>query len=336
MYVLVTGGTGYIGSHVIVELLNAGYQVIAADNLSNSKIEVLKRIKDITGKKIKFYQSDLLNIDNLENLFWENEIDAVIHLAGLKSVNESVKSPIKYYQNNVAGTLVLCSLMQKYGVKNMVFSSSATVYGTDNISPLTEDLPLSAINPYGSTKIIIERILNDIYASDNDWSIAVLRYFNPIGAHESGKIGEDPNGTPNNLMPYITQAAAGKREMLNIYGGDYDTQDGTGVRDYIHVVDLAKGHLKALEKIMQSKGVSVYNLGTGIGYSVLDVVRAFETASGMKVPYIITDRRPGDVAACYADTDKAYRELKWKAEKTLEDMCRDAWRWQESELKIVK
>lgn len=334
MLILVTGGTGYIGSHICTELLNAGYQVIVADNLSNSKIEVIDRIKEITSKDLKFYKADLLDSEKFEIIFKENKIDAVIHLAGLKSVSESINLPIKYYENNVTGTLMLCSLMQKYDVKNMVFSSSATVYGKDNISPLTENLPVCAINPYGRTKIMIEQILKDIYASDNNWSISILRYFNPIGAHESGKIGEDPKDVPNNLMPYLAQTAAGIREKLSIYGGDYETHDGTGVRDYIHVVDLAKGHLKALEKAVSSKEFSVYNLGTGAGYSVLDVVKAFEIASNRKVPYIITNRRPGDIAACYADSSKAYRELGWKAEKSLEDMCRDAWRWQISQINM--
>lgn len=330
MYILVTGGTGYIGSHIILELLNAGYSVIAADNLSNSKAEVVHRIKEITNKDIKFYQTDLSNAEELEKVFQQNKIDAVIHLAGLKSVSDSIIKPIEYYQNNVTGTLVLCSLMRKYGVNSIVFSSSATVYGTDNISPFTEDMPLSTVNPYGNTKLMIERILNDIYISDNNWSIAILRYFNPIGAHESGKIGEDPKGIPNNLMPYMTEAAAGKRERLNIYGGDYNTKDGTGVRDYIHVVDLAQGHLKALDKVLKSTGIEIYNLGTGIGISVLEVVKAFEKVSGRKVPYIITGRRAGDIETCYADPGKAFKELGWKAERTLEDMCRDAWRWQKN------
>lgn len=330
MYILVTGGTGYIGSHIIIELINAGYSVIAADNLSNSKAEVIQRIRKITNKDIKFYRTDLSNAEELEKIFQQNKIDAVIHLAGLKSVSDSIIKPIEYYQNNVTGTLVLCSLMRKYSVNSMVFSSSATVYGTNNISPFTEDMPLGAVNPYGNTKLMIEKILNDIYISDNNWSIAILRYFNPIGAHESGKIGEDPKGIPNNLMPYMAEAAAGKRERLNIYGGDYNTKDGTGVRDYIHVVDLAKGHLKALDKVLKSKGIETYNLGTGIGVSVLDVVKTFEKVSGRKVPYIITGRRAGDIETCYADPGKACRELSWKAEKTLEDMCRDAWRWQEN------
>jgi len=326
--VLVTGGAGYIGSHTCVELLNNGHDVIIVDNLSNSKPEVINRIKELTGKDFKFYKADILNKKEIEQIFNENNIEAVIHFAGLKAVGESVELPLKYYYNNVTGTLVLCEVMQKHNVKKMVFSSSATVYGKSKTVPITEDFPLSATNPYGRTKLMIEEILRDIYISDNDWSIALLRYFNPIGAHESGRIGEDPNGIPNNLMPYITQVAIGKRERLNVFGDDYDTHDGTGVRDYIHVVDLAKGHLKALEKVMATKGVEAYNLGTGVGYSVLDVVRKFEKVTGKKIPYVITSRRPGDIDKCYADPTKAFKELGWKAEKTLEDMCRDAWNWQ--------
>jgi len=330
MSILITGGAGYIGSHTCVELLNAGYEIIIADNFSNSKPEVLNRIKELTNMEFRFYRVDLLDSDALEQVFIENKIEAVIHFAGLKAVGESVQLPLKYYHNNITGTLVLCELMQKYGVRSIVFSSSATVYGMNNISPLTEDLPLSTTNPYGSTKLMIEEILKDVYASDNKWSIALLRYFNPIGAHESGRIGEDPNGIPNNLMPYITQVSVGKREKLSVFGSDYDTQDGTGVRDYIHVVDLAKGHLKALEKILETEGVNVYNLGTGIGYSVLDVVKSFEKATGKEIPYVLTDRRPGDIATCYADPAKALNELNWKAEKNLIDMCRDSWNWQEN------
>ncbi|MFU0799086.1 MAG: UDP-glucose 4-epimerase GalE [Xylanivirga thermophila] len=328
MSILVTGGTGYIGSHTCVELLDAGHDVIVVDNLSNSKIKAIDHIEGITGKILKFYKLDILNREGMYNVFEENDIEAVIHFAGLKAVGESVEEPLRYYQNNITGTLVLCEAMQRYGVKNMVFSSSATVYGMDNESPLTEDLPLSATNPYGWTKIMIEQILRDIYASDGTWSIVLLRYFNPIGAHESGRLGEDPNGIPNNLMPYITQVAAGKRKMLNIFGNDYDTYDGTGIRDYIHVVDLAKGHLKALQKVIESNGIDAYNLGTGIGYSVLDVVKAFEKATGKEIPYVMADRRAGDIASCYADSSKAYRELGWKAEKDIYDMCKDAWRWQ--------
>ncbi len=330
MAILVTGGAGYIGSHTCVELLNTGYDVIVVDDFSNSKPESLNRIQEITGKSLKFYNVDILNKEKLDKVFKENKIEAAIHFAGLKAVGESVKIPIKYYHNNITGTLILCEVMAKYNVKKMVFSSSAAVYGKNNKSPLSEDLPLSATNPYGWTKLMIEQILRDVFISDMEWSISLLRYFNPIGAHESGRIGEDPNGIPNNLMPYITQVAVGKREKLYIFGNDYDTHDGTGVRDYIHVVDLAKGHLKALEKVMASTGVDIYNLGTGIGYSVLDVVKSFEKATGEKIPYIITDRRPGDIAECYADPTKAFQELGWKAEKNLEDMCRDAWRWQVS------
>lgn len=328
MSILVTGGTGYIGSHTCVELLDAGYDVVVVDNLSNSKIKAIDHIEGITGKILKFYKLDILNREDMYNVFEENDIEAVIHFAGLKAVGESIEEPLRYYHNNITGTLVLCEAMQRYGVKNMVFSSSATVYGMDNESPLTENLPLSATNPYGWTKIMIEQILRDTYASDGTWSIALLRYFNPIGAHESGRIGEDPNGIPNNLMPYITQVAAGKRKMLNIFGNDYDTPDGTGIRDYIHVVDLAKGHLKALQKVIESNGIDAYNLGTGIGYSVLDVVKAFEKATGKEIPYVMTDRRAGDIASCYADPSKAYRELGWKAGKDIYDMCKDAWRWQ--------
>ncbi len=330
MAILVTGGAGYIGSHTVVELLQNGYEVVVVDNLSNSKPEALKRVKEITSKDFKFYKVDLLDRDGLEQIFKEDKLEAVIHFAGLKAVGESVSIPLKYYYNNITGTLILCELMQKYGVKKIVFSSSATVYGMKNKSPLTEDMPLSTTNPYGSTKLMIEQILRDVYVSDNSWSIALLRYFNPIGAHESGRIGEDPNGIPNNLMPYITQVAVGKREKLSIFGNDYDTHDGTGVRDYIHVVDLAKGHLKALEKVMKTEGVEAYNLGTGVGYSVLDVVKNFEKATGQHIPYVIVGRRPGDVAECYADPSKAERELGWKAEKTLEDMCRDSWNWQKN------
>ncbi|MGO1368984.1 MAG: UDP-glucose 4-epimerase GalE [Senegalia sp. (in: firmicutes)] len=328
MKVLVTGGAGYIGSHTVVELLNDGYEVIIVDNYSNSKPEVLKRIKELTNKDFDFYEVDLLDKENLEKVFKENEISSVIHFAGLKAVGESVEIPLKYYHNNITGTLILCELMNKYDVKKIVFSSSATVYGMNNESPLTEDLPLSTTNPYGSTKFMIEQILADIFVSDEEWSISLLRYFNPIGAHESGRIGEDPTGIPNNLMPYITQVAVGKREKLSVFGSDYDTHDGTGVRDYIHVVDLAKGHIKALEKILNSKGVNAYNLGTGKGYSVLDVVNNFKKATGVDIPYELRERRAGDVATCFADPKKAKEELDWSAQKSLEDMCRDSWRWQ--------
>lgn len=329
MSVLITGGAGYIGSHTCVELLSAGYDVVVFDNFSNSKPEVLKRIRELAKKEFAFYEADMLDSAAMEKIFKENKIEAVIHFAGLKAVGESVAVPLKYYHNNISGTIGLLRVMEKFNVKKMVFSSSATVYGMNNKPPFTEDMPLSATNPYGTTKLIIEGILKDVEAADNEWSTALLRYFNPIGAHESGRIGEDPNGIPNNLMPYITQVAIGKRDKLRVFGADYETHDGTGVRDYIHVTDLAKGHVKALEKIMDSKGVMTYNLGTGIGYSVLDVIHAFEEASGIKIPYVITERRPGDIAECYADPSKAFKELGWKAEKTLLDMCRDSWRWQQ-------
>lgn len=328
--ILVTGGAGYIGSHTCVELLNSGYQVIVADNFSNSKPQSLARIQSITGKSLKFYEVDILDRDGLDQVFAENKIDAVIHFAGLKAVGESVAIPLKYYHNNITGSLILCEVMQKHNVKRMVFSSSATVYGMNNTSPLTEDLPLSTTNPYGSTKLMIEQILRDVAISDPSWSVALLRYFNPIGAHESGIIGEDPNGIPNNLMPYITQVAVGKREKLSVYGNDYDTHDGTGVRDYIHVVDLAKGHLKAVEKVMTTIKIDAYNLGTGVGYSVLDVVNSFVKSTGKEIPYTITARRPGDIATCFASTEKAKTELNWQAEKNLDDMCRDSWKWQSS------
>ena len=331
MAVLVTGGAGYIGSHTSIELLQACYDIVIVDNFCNSKPESLNRIEELTGKKPKFYEVDILDREGLNKVFDENNIEAVIHFAGLKAVGESVEKPIEYYENNISGTLVLCDVMRKHNVKKIVFSSSATVYGMNNKVPFSEDMPTaSATNPYGSTKLFIEQILSDIYVSDNEWSVALLRYFNPIGAHESGRIGEDPNGIPNNLMPYITQVAVGKRKELSVFGNDYDTHDGTGVRDYIHVVDLAKGHLKAVGKVLSSNGVEAYNLGTGIGYSVLDVVNSFEKASGQKVPYKIVERRAGDIATCYADATKALRELGWKAEKNLDDMCRDSWRWQKN------
>lgn len=330
MKVLVTGGAGYIGSHTCVELLNAGYEVVVVDNLSNSKFEALNRIQEIAEKELRFYMADVLDKEAVKRVFLENNIDAVIHLAGLKAICESHRDPIKYYLNNVSSTIILCEVMQKFHVKKMVFSSSATVYGKPRIVPLTEDSPVEPINPYGRTKLMVERILKDLYESDNEWSISLLRYFNPIGAHESGRIGEDPNGTPCNLMPYITQVAIGKRPRLNIFGCDYDTHDGTGVRDYIHVVDLAKGHIKALEKVMASTGISTYNLGTGIGYSVLDVIKTFERVTGQEIPYVFCKRRPGDIDKSYAGFGKAKRELNWVAEKNIEDMCRDAWRWQKN------
>jgi len=329
MSILVTGGAGYIGSHTSVELLNAGYEIIIVDNFSNSKPESLKRIKELTGKDFKFYNVDLLDRAALEDVFATNEIEAVIHFAGLKAVGESVSIPLHYYHNNITGTLILCEVMKQHDVKNLVFSSSATVYGMPDQVPISEDFPLSATNPYGRTKLMIEEILRDVYVADSSWSIALLRYFNPIGAHKSGRIGEDPNGIPNNLMPYITQVAVGKLKELQVFGNDYETADGTGVRDYIHVVDLAIGHLKALEKVMSSNGVDAFNLGTGTGYSVLETVTAFEKASGKKVPHRIVDRRPGDVGVCYADPAKAAAELGWKAERGIEEMCQDSWRWQE-------
>lgn len=330
MAILVTGGAGYIGSHTCVELLTAGYELIIVDNFSNSKPEVLKRIKDITEKTFKFYEVNLLEQEKLEQVFAANEIEAVIHFAGLKAVGESVEKPLCYYRNNVMGTLILCMVMQKYGVKKIVFSSSATVYGVPDSVPITEDFPLRATNPYGRTKLMIEKILGDLYRAEQEWSIALLRYFNPIGAHESGRIGEDPQGIPNNLMPYLTQVAVGKREKLFVFGDDYATHDGTGVRDYLHVVDLAKGHLRALEKVQVMTGVEAYNLGTGVGYSVLDVLYSFMEVTGQEIPYIITERRPGDIAQCYADPTKALQELGWKAEKNLIEMCRDSWRWQKN------
>jgi UDP-glucose 4-epimerase len=329
MAILVTGGAGYIGSHTCVELLNAGYELIILDNFSNSKPESLRRLREITDKDFQFYEVDLLDRDGVENVFSNNHIEAVIHFAGLKAVGESVSIPLHYYHNNITGTLILCDVMNKFGVKNLVFSSSATVYGLSEQVPIQEDFPLSATNPYGRTKLMIEEILRDLYVADKSWCITLLRYFNPIGAHESGKIGEDPNGIPNNLMPYITQVAVGKLKQLQVFGNDYSTVDGTGVRDYIHVVDLARGHLKALEGVLASTGVEAYNLGTGTGYSVLELVSAFEKASGVEIPYQIVDRRPGDVGICYADPTKAKNGLGWAAGRGIEDMCRDSWRWQE-------
>lgn len=331
MTVLVTGGAGYIGSHTCVELLEAGYEVVVVDNLSNSKVVSLDRVEKITGKKIKFYEIDLIDKESLEKVFQDHKIHSVIHFAGLKAVGESVAIPLKYYHNNLTGTFILCELMQKYGVKNLVFSSSATVYGDPASVPISEEFPLSATNPYGKTKLMIEDILRDLYVADKNWNIAILRYFNPVGAHISGTIGEDPNGIPNNLVPYISQVAVGKLKQLSVYGNDYNTVDGTGVRDYIHVVDLAKGHIKALEKLDKDHiGVREYNLGTGHGYSVLQMIEAFAKASGKDIPYKIVDRRPGDIAACYAKPDRAQNELGWEAKKNLDDMCADSWRWQSS------
>ena len=327
MAILVTGGAGFIGSHTCVELLENGYEVVIVDNFINSKPEALNRIKQITGKDFKFYEADLLDKAAVETIFIENKIDAVIHFAGLKAVGESVAQPIRYYHNNISGTLILCQVMQEAGVKKIVFSSSATVYGSPKTVPIREDFPLHTTNPYGSTKLMIENILQDIFVADNEWSIALLRYFNPIGAHKSGLIGEDPNGIPNNLMPYIAQVAAGKLEVLSVFGDDYDTKDGTGGRDYIHVVDLAQGHIKAVEKVLGGSGVDAYNLGTGIGYSVLDMVHAFETANNVKVNYKIAPRRPGDIAVCFADPKKAKELLGWQAQFGIEDMCRDSWKF---------
>ncbi|KEZ48803.1 UDP-glucose 4-epimerase GalE [Metabacillus indicus] len=329
MSILVTGGAGYIGSHTCIELLNANYEIIILDNFSNSSMESLNRVKELTGKTFKVYDIDLLDREGVDNVFEENDIEAVVHFAGLKAVGESVEKPIYYYYNNITGTLILTEIMQKHGVHNLVFSSSATVYGVPEEVPISEGFPLSATNPYGRTKLMIEEILGDLYVSNNEWSIACLRYFNPIGADKSGLIGEDPKGIPNNLMPYITQVATGKLPELKVFGNDYPTTDGTGVRDYIHVVDLAKGHIKALEKIQSATGVEAYNLGTGKGYSVLELVTAFEKASGQKIPYSIVSRRPGDIAECFADPTKAEKELGWKAEKNLDEMCLDSWRWQE-------
>lgn len=327
--VLVTGGAGFIGSHTSVELLNAGYDIIILDNFVNSKPESLKRIKELTGKDFKFYQADIRDEEAMTKVFAENKIDAVIHFAGLKSVPQSVKEPLNYYDNNIAGTVCLCRVMDKAGCKKLVFSSSATVYGSKNPSPLREDMPTGGTtNPYGTTKYFIEQILQDLCVSDSEWGVSILRYFNPIGAHKSGRIGEDPNGIPGNLMPYITQVAIGKLECLNVCGNDYPTPDGTGVRDYIHVVDLAIGHIKALDRLLKVKGCEVYNLGTGKGYSVLDVVKAFEKASGIKINYRIAPRRVGDVACCYADATKAKEVLGWQAQYDIDDMCADSWRWQ--------
>ena len=330
MSVLVTGGAGYIGSHTCVKLLEAGYDVVVLDNLSNSSPKAIGRVEEITGKKIRFYECDILDKEGMRAIFKENTIDSVIHFAGLKAVGESVAVPLKYYENNIAGTVYLLEVMQEFGVKKIVFSSSATVYGMTDKMPLTEDLPTSANSPYGQTKLMIEQILQDLAVSDKDWAISLLRYFNPVGAHESGRIGENPKGIPNNLMPYITQVALGKLPQLSIFGNDYPTKDGTGVRDYIHVVDLADGHLKALDKLNTTKGVLIHNLGTGVGYSVLDLVKAFEEANGVTIPHKFAPRRPGDVTVCYADPTKAKTELGWEAKKSIVDMCRDAWNWQKN------
>lgn len=331
MAILVTGGAGFIGSHTCVELLNAGYEVVVVDNLSNSSAESLRRVQDITGKTLTFYENDLLDRPAIENIFNKEDISAVIHFAGLKAVGESVAKPLEYYWNNIAGTLILCDVMRNHGVKKLVFSSSATVYGDPASVPIREDFPLHVTNPYGRTKLMQEEIFRDFAVADPEWSIMLLRYFNPIGAHESGRIGEDPKGIPNNLLPYVAQVAIGKHPYVRVFGNDYDTPDGTGVRDYIHVVDLAVGHVKAVEKMEKSPaGVYTYNLGTGTGYSVLDIVKAFSKACGHEVPYEICPRRPGDIAECYADPSKAAEELGWRAERGIEEMCADAWRWQSS------
>ena len=329
MAILLPGGAGYIGSHTAVELLNSGKEIIIIDNFSNSKREVLDKIKEITGKNFKFYEMDYKNIEKLERVFEENKIDAVMNFAGYKAVGESVAKPLDYYENNISGAIGLLKTMKKYNVKKFIFSSSATVYGDPEVVPITEECKTGGTtNPYGTTKLFIEQILQDLYKSDNEWDIAILRYFNPIGSHESGLIGENPQGIPNNLMPYIVRVASGELEQLSVFGNDYDTPDGTGVRDYIHVVDLAKGHLKALEKLeREGKGIYIYNLGTGKGYSVLEMVKTFETATGKNVKYKIVGRRDGDIATCYANSKKAKEELGWQAEKTLEDMCKDAWRY---------
>lgn len=330
MKILVTGGAGYIGSHTCVLLLNAGYDVVVVDNLSNSKEEAIKRVERITGKSLTFYKQDILDRDGLEKVFRTEKPDAVIHFAGLKAVGESVAIPLSYYHNNVTGTLILLETMSKFNCKKIVFSSSATVYGVPKSVPIKEDFPLSVTNPYGATKLITENILRDLYVSDKDWGIIILRYFNPIGAHESGLIGEDPKGIPNNLVPYVAQVAVGKREKLNVFGNDYKTKDGTGVRDYIHIVDLANGHLAALDKLKEGSGVYTFNLGTGKGYSVLDVVKAFEKACGKPIPYVIAPRRAGDIDECYADPTYAKNVLKWSAKFGIDKMCEDSWRWQKN------
>ena len=328
MKILVTGGAGFIGSHTNVELLNAGYDVVVIDNLVNSSKESIKRVEKLTGKKVTFYEADLLDEKTLDDIFAKEKIDSVIHFAALKAVGESCEIPIIYFNNNLTGTLNLIKTMDKYDVKSLVFSSSATVYGKPESVPIREDFPLSVSNPYGRTKLITEDMLRDIYKSDSSWNIALLRYFNPIGAHESGEIGENPHGIPNNLLPYVAKVAAGQLECGNVFGDDYDTPDGTGVRDYIHIQDLATGHIKALEKLSENPGLVTYNLGTGTGYSVLDIIHNFEKACGKEIPYKITPRRPGDIDMCYADPSKAEKELGWKAVRGIDKMCEDAWRWQ--------
>lgn len=329
MAVLVTGGAGYIGSHTCVELLENGYDVVVMDNLYNSNKKAVDRVEQITGKKVNFYCVDMLDRDGVDQIFQKENIDSVIHFAGYKAVGESVRKPLEYYHNNITGTLILCDVMRKYGVKNIIFSSSATVYGDPAFVPITEECPKGKItNPYGQTKGMLEQILTDLHVADPEWNVVLLRYFNPIGAHKAGVIGEDPKGIPNNLVPYIAQVAVGKLEKLGVFGNDYDTPDGTGVRDYIHVVDLAKGHVKAMKKFQEEPQVRIYNLGTGKGYSVLDVLHAFEKACGKTLPYEIKPRRAGDIATCYADPSKAKRELGWEAEYGIEEMCQDSWRWQ--------
>lgn len=329
MAVLVTGGACYIGIHTVVELQNAGYDVVVLDNLSNASEKALDRVSKITGKPVKFYKADILDRDALNNIFDKETIESCIHFAGLKAVGESVVKPWEYYENNIAGTLTLVDVMRKHNVKNIIFSSSATVYGDPAQIPITEECPKGqCTNPYGWTKSMLEQVLTDIQKADPEWNVMLLRYFNPIGAHKSGTIGENPNGIPNNLMPYITQVAVGKLKELGVFGNDYDTPDGTGVRDYIHVVDLAKGHVKALKKIEENPGLAIYNLGTGKGYSVLDIVKNFEAATGVKIPYVIKPRRAGDIATCYCDASKAEKELGWKAENGIREMCEDSWRWQ--------
>lgn len=328
MKILVTGGAGYIASHTDLELLNAGYEVVVVDNLGNSCMESIKRVEKLTGKKISFYETDILDKEAMLNIFKKENIDAVIHFAGWKAVGESCEQPLKYFKNNLSGTITLLEVMQEMKVKNLVFSSSATVYGCPEKVPVTEDFPLSVTNPYGRTKLMIEDMLRDLYASDSSWNIAILRYFNPIGAHESGEIGEDPNGIPNNLVPYVAKVAAGILDQVRVFGDDYDTPDGTGIRDYIHVVDLALGHIKAIEKLETNPGIVTYNLGTGVGYSVFDIIHNYEKACGKKLPYVVTERRPGDIAITYADATKAYKELGWKAERGIDKMCEDSYRWQ--------
>ena len=329
MAILVTGGAGFIGSHTVVELQNAGYEVVVLDNLSNASEKSLERVEQITGKPVKFYKADILDREALNKIFDQEQIDSCIHFAGLKAVGESVQKPWEYYENNISGTLTLVDVMRKHNVKNIIFPSSATVYGDPAFVPITEECPKGqCTNPYGWTKSMLEQILSDIQKADPEWNVVLLRYFNPIGAHPSGLMGENPNGIPNNLMPYITQVAVGKLKELGVFGNDYDTPDGTGVRDYIHVVDLAKGHVKALKKLEDNSGLSIYNLGTGKGYSVLDIVKNFEEATGVKIPYVIKPRRAGDIATCYASAEKAEKELGWKAEHDIKDMCRDSWNWQ--------